>query len=320
MRGNIKEKVLKSKTGSLLNKEINSFSYFNNFFYTTPVIIGEEYKKFLRKNFNTILTAASKTDYLIGGNVSTQKKFGYNFKGQLSRIGTIDSKGDSLITKYTYVTDLPSSQIASNFVYKNMIDSNIISYLLKEEVYIKKSGSSSETLISGRRYIYTNPVTSNKRIVRLSKVELYDYSNSSWFSDIEYTQFDNKGNVLESKDKNGQFSCYVWGYNGLYLVAKVEGGLSLDWLKLAINGLSDISTTPLSGAMINDAQNIIKKRWPSVKMTVYEYIPFVGLSKIINPSGKVTEYLYNASGKLKGIKDGNNQLLNEYFYSSDNKL
>ena len=68
------------------------------------------------------------------------------------------------------------------------------------------------------------------------------------------------------------------------------------------------------------AQNTLKTSWPSVKMTVFEYIPFVGLSKIIDPSGKVTEYQYNASGKLKGIKDGNNQLHNEYFYSPDNKL
>lgn len=319
MRGKLKLKTIKSSSGSILRQETLNYSHFDEFIYNIPTAVGEDIRWVGIKDFNSIQTTSIQTDYSSGGNISTLKKLGYNSKGQISRISTLDSKGDSLITKYTYVTDLPSYQITSGSVYKAMLDSNVISYPLKEELYLKKPGY-SEVLLSGKQYTYVNPVSSNKRIVKIAKVELYDKANSSWYTDIEYTQFDNKGNVLESKDKNGLYSCYVWGYNGLYLVAKVEGELSLNNLKSAISGLSNISTSPLTGAMISGAQNTLKTSWPSVKMTVFEYIPFVGLSKIIDPSGKVTEYQYNASGKLKGIKDGNNQLHNEYFYSPDNKL
>jgi YD repeat-containing protein len=310
-----------------LNTDTNPlFSEINN--YNTNKILAIDYLPvYLVRKFgyskvnvdNYKLQSSSTIENQSGNNVTQEKKYSYNSKEQVIRVAISDSKGDSLITKYTYVTDLPSYQITSGSVYKAMLDSNVISYPLKEELYLKKPGY-SEVLISGKKYTYINPVSSNKRIVKVSKVELYDKNNAAWYTDIEYTQFDSKGNILESRDKNGLFSCYVWGYNGLYLVAKVEGGLSLNNLKSAISGLSNISTSPLTGAMISGAQNTLKTSWPSVKMTVYEYIPFVGLSKIIDPSGKVTEYQYNASGKLKGIKDGNNQLHNEYFYSPDNKL
>jgi YD repeat-containing protein len=320
MRGVLKEKTVKSSSGSTLNTESNSYSYFNEFTYEIPMVVGEDYRMIGRKDFNSIQTNSSTTEFFSGQSISKQNKYGYNTKGQTSRISTLDSKGDSLITKYTYVTDLPSNQITYGSVYKSMLDYNIINYPLKEEVYLKKSGSSSETLISGKRYTYITPVATNTKIIKISKIESYDYSNSTWYTEIEYTDFDNQGNALSSRDKNGLYSCYVWGYNGLYLVAKVEGGLSLNNLQSAISGLSSINTTPLSGAMVAGAQNTLKAIWPGIKMTVYEYIPFVGLSKITDPSGKVTEYQYNASSKLKNQKDTKGITHNEYYYSPDNKL
>ncbi len=253
-----------------------------------------------------------------GYSITNDKKYSYNSKEQLIREAILDSKGDSLITKYTFVTDIPEYQITTGSVYRAMLDSNIISYPLKEEVYLKRGGG-SEVLISGKKYTYVNPVTTNKAIVKISKIESYDKINDVWYTEIEYLSFDNKGNILESKDRNGIYTSYVWGYNGLYMVAKVEN-LDLNTLKNSSSTFSSISTSPLSGAISIAIQQSIRSQNPNAKFTFFDYIPFVGLTKIVDPSGKVTEYQYNANGKLKGVKDGSGKFHNEYFYSPDNKL
>lgn len=318
-RGKLIRKDIYNSTNVLLKRELNYFSQNNYECQLFPVFKGELAQR-IGINYGKCLELRnSETTYSSGASVSKNIYKVYNQYGQLIQESSLDSKGDSLISRYIYVTDLPTNQITTGSVYRTMLDSNIIGYPIRTEVYLKKQGA-SEILISGKRYTYLTPVSTNKRIIKVSKIEVYDSENSSWYTDIEYTSFDNKGNILESKDRNGLYSCYVWGYNGLYLVAKVEGGLSLNNLKSAISGLSNISTSPLTGAMISGAQNTLKTSWPGAKMTVFEYIPFVGLTKITDPSGKVTEYQYNANGKLKNQKDGIGTLHKEYFYSPDNKL
>lgn len=254
-----------------------------------------------------------------GTTVTRGEKYNYNSNGQLVRSATINSKGDSLITKFQYVWDLPPSQITSNSIYRYMIEFNIIKHPLSEMVYLKKEGSNIETLISGKRYTYTNPVISNRAIIKLSKVEQYDVDKNQWFTEVEYSAFDTKGNLLESRDRNGISTTYVWGYGGLYLVVKAVN-LKLSELKSLSYFFANISTTPLPSSIGAPLQLSARFNEPNASFTFFDYIPFVGLSKVVDPSGRVTEYLYNSSGKLKGVVDGEGKIHNHYFYSPDNKL
>ncbi len=325
-----------SERGKLLKKEIfktlsdqapaySEINTYNNltknltqFLDHVPVYLVRQFGQVPVFVDNYNLSQTKTDEYLNNVHIEKNTKLSYNSKCQVIRSATIDSKGDSLITKYKYVTDLLPAQILSNSVEEAMLYYNLISYPLTEEVY-KKTGSGPESQISGVRYTYMKINSNYPSLIKLSKIEKYDNTNSSWFTDIDFTQFDNKGNILESKDKNGIYTSYVWGYNGLYLVAKVDN-LDLNTLKSSLSGLSNISSTPLTGAMISGAQTTLKNSRPNAQITTYEYVPFIGLSKIIDPSGKITEFQYNASGKLKNQKDGIGTLHKEYFYSPDNKL
>jgi YD repeat-containing protein len=319
-------KVLEKKTFSSSSLSVPLFAEVNT--YNTNKELSVDYlpSYLVRKlGYNKIYidnykqTGRIVSELRNGTTVTRGEKYNYNSYGQVVRIATRDSKGDSLITKYQYVWDLNPSQITPSSVYRFMIDHNITSQPLSEMVYIKKGGTGSETLILGKRYTYTNPVTANKAIVRLSKVELYDNTTAGWYTELEYSSFDSKGNILESIDRSGIYTSYVWGYNGLYLVAKVEN-IGLTTLKSLVSGLSGISETPLTGGIVSGIQSTLRSSSPNSLATLYDYIPFVGLSKVTDPAGKITTYDYNLSGKLKSVKDSKNLPQNTIFYSPDNKL
>lgn len=284
-----------------------------------PVYLVRKFGYYASYVDNYKLTGQTTKENRNGTEVIKHIKYNYNAYGQAVRVATRDSKGDSIITKYQYVKDLSAAQITPSSIYRSMLDYNVISYPLSELVYIKKGGSGSEIQISGKRYTYINPVSTNKAIIKLSKVEFYDNSTSGWYTEVEYTSFDSKGNILESKSRNNIYTSYVWGYNGLYLVAKVDN-MSVYTLKNSVSGLSGILDNPLTGAIVSGIHSTLREYYPNSLATLYDYKPFVGLSKVTDPSGKVTLYDYNSSGKLNSIKDSKNLPQNTIFYSPDNKL
>lgn len=320
--------------GKLVSKQIFNADhpsypeYSETYSYNTGTNLSMDYLPayFIRKigYYSKYIDNYKQTGHIVSENrngtiVTRGEKYNHNSHGQVIRIATCDSKGDSLITKLQYVWDLDPSLVTPTSVFNSMISNNVINQPISEMVYVKKGGIGSEILVSGKRYTYVNPVSSNKAIIRLSKIEQYDNSTYTWYTDIEFTSFDSNGNILESKDRNGIYTSYVWGHNGLYMVAKVDN-LPLNTLKIAVPGLSGISSAPLTGGIVSGVQSYLRSSYPNSQATLYEYIPFVGLSKVTDPSGKQTNYEYNSSGKLKSVKDSRNQPQNTFFYSPDNKL
>lgn len=113
-----------------------------------------------------------------------------------------------------------------------------------------------------------------------------------------HLSFDSKGNILESKSRNNIYTSYVWGYNGLYLVAKVDN-MSVYTLKNSVPGLSGILDNPLAGPIVSGMHSTLRTSYPNSLATLYDY---------------------NSSGKLNSIKDSKNLPQNTIFYSPDNKL
>ena len=265
---------------------------------------------------NYRLTNKSTTEKRNGTSVTNGEKISYNAQGQITRQASYLGSGDSLITKTVYVYDLTGSERGQ--VGQTMLDSNVVSLPFREEQYIKRKGSSTETLAGGRRYTYFCPVESNLRIIRPSKEEVYDATTGTWKTEKTYTKYDKLGNLLEMKDNNGTPTAYLWGYNGLYPVAKVTGS-TLAEVSTTIN-LSNIESNPITGS-ISFYENKLRTLSVAGKdVTTYDYLPFVGLSKINTPDGKVINYIYNTSGKLKRIEDNEGKSVEGGYYSPDNKL
>ena len=235
--------------------------------------------------------------------ITNSENIQYNAYYQPSQIITKMSNGNTKITRYEYASDYKNA----GGIYATMNERHLLSYPVTERVYLEdKMGI--ETLISGIRYTYG--LFNN--IVKVSKEESYNPHTCQWETTTTYTNYDNQGNLLESRDANGVPTSYIWGYNGLYMVGKIE-----NMYRNSIN--STISTSPLSGCLSPAQISSIKTAAPDALVSIYEYEPMVGLSKVVQPSGEVLTYRYNSTGKLMGIYNTKGEKVEENLYSPDNK-
>ena len=192
-------------------------------------------------------------------------------------------------------------------IYASMRTRHLLSYPVSVKVYAVDH-TRHEVLKSGKLYHYN--LFGN--MVRLSKLEEYNQQTCSWDTTEMYTRYNSIGNLLESIDANGLRTAYVWGYNGMYLVAKIEN-------TYRANIDSIIGTSPLTGSVTKDQISSIKQICPAADITAYEYKPLVGISKITYPSGESLSYDYNVNGKLIGIYNSQGEKLEESLYSIENK-
>ncbi|MDR1199205.1 MAG: hypothetical protein LBK94_09400 [Prevotellaceae bacterium] len=293
----------------LLYSEINSYD-------TTKILATDALPAHLIKAITHIpvnienydLSSTSKIQYLDSVAVGENTSYTYNSHGQIASQTTVDSKGDLIITEFEYVTDLTNPA----GIYKNMIDKNVLNYPLEERIYRIKYGTNIKTLIGGRKYTYTQPNVIYKALVRISQIEIYDNVKNAWIADKKY-KYDGFGNLLESENRNGVKTSYVWGFDGLHPAAICEN-TSIDDV---ISIFNNLSRWPLSGGLTEQTYSALKSISPAVNITRFDYEPFVGLTRITDHSGKITEYNYNNTGKLRSVIDDNNDLRKKYYYSTD---
>jgi hypothetical protein len=119
---------------------------------------------------------------------------------------TVDSKGDTLTTKFTYPIDY-----AGTAVYDSMVARNIITPVVQQSTY-----DNGSFLQSSKTNFY--PWTSS--FIAPQTVESKTLSNSSE-TRLRFNAYDPKGNTLSvSKEKDIKMS-YIWDYNSRYPVAEV---------------------------------------------------------------------------------------------------
>ncbi len=281
----------------------HQYSAFNTHRFHTPIVVGEDYRMVGQEYFNFRNIGSTEIDRYGVLPLAKSSNYTYNSHGQIASITSNTSKGESEIIRYKYPLDLQSS----GGIYTTMISKNLLNYPISEETFIKKANA-SEVQTGGKRYTYN--LFNN--IVKPSKLEIYNTSTQSWEIQTTFTSYDVKGNLTESQDANGVITSYVWGYNGLYLVAKGE-----NIRYSSLSALTGASSNLVAGITAN--YKTIREAHPAAAFNFYEYKPFVGLSKHIDESGNVLNYEYNNSGKLKSITDNEGKLVNQYLYSPDNK-
>ena len=250
------------------------------------------------------LTSRITETYLDGNTVreETFYEYGRHYPREIKQLG---SDGSYEITRLKYPYDYTLSQNATAY---NMAQANFVSPVLEQERIIKNGATETPLDCSSLKYALSGVSTSLYRPSELT----YRSGSGSPRVQMRYTNYDSKGNLTQSTDANGIPTSYIWGYNGLYLVAKGEN-ISYTDLSAQVGA----SSTLPAGVTVPHAT--VAANCPNARIEFYEYKPLVGLSKHTDPSGKVLTYSYNASGKLKAITDEKGKLHKEYLYSSDNR-
>ena len=133
---------------------------------------------------------------------------------------------------------------------------------------------------------------------------------------LAYDSYSNPTHIRNEKDKTE--TVYLYGYKGKYAIAEIKnsdyesvtGLLGNDLIKR----LADATKPSYS-----DMQKVenLRTQLPASFITTYEYIPYIGISKIRDPKNVSTYFKYDDSGRLIEKTDHKGELISSYKYSNN---
>lgn len=144
--------------------------------------------------------------------------------------------------------------------------------------------------------------------------------NNSFYQQIVFDRYDEKGNLLQYTAADGVPVSYLWSYNGQYLVAEIKNA-TYDRVAALIDTqtLSDKSALGESDIRLLDG---LRTSLPSAMVTTYTYKPLTGMESATDPSGMTSYYEYDNFNRLKRIyikENGIEKNIESYEYNYRNQ-
>lgn len=264
------------------------------------------------RNYWIKQTKIETKEYDIAGNLIMENEEemeyspNYNHTFLSSKI-TENSFGNVDIVKYYYPEDLPSKPFANQLIQKNRISQPLVTKTLT------KVGTESipitEFEIEYGNFNFPNDIT--------HILPKYIYSkkgeNITPLEDrkISYESYDALGNLKEYKLENGTSVSIIWGYNGLYPIAKVEG---LSYAQIANNSSIQLLISKSNDGSITMNDFNFLRELDGALVTSYIYRPLVGIQSIMQPNGQIVTYSYDDLQRLETIRDHNGNIVKHIIY------
>lgn len=248
--------------------------------------------------------------------ITTTVNYNYNSPNhlQLTSQTTTNSKGETLETKYFYAKD---GEMVNKPFKNELISSNMIGIPLDTQIYkggtkiseqltvYDKSPSTSDLLLPKSIYAAKFP-NSLPEILNVGALE----------KKITFTQYDEKGNVVQYSIEGGIPTVIIWGYNKTQPIAKIENAVYSD-VAAYVSNLQTKSDTGTEADLLTNLNNL-RNALPAAMVTTYTYLPLIGISTVTDPKGNVTTYSYDEFNRLKTVKDGQGHIVsqNQYHYKN----
>lgn len=313
-RGKLLRKRMRDSAGKLVYQETYVYD-------TTPLpyfedinLCGDIFRKTRIYTADHLLRQEVKTSYYGNDSVVSATAYAYNTLGEKISTETKDSRGVVYKEQIQYVGDIIAGDRTS--VETAMVNRNILAHPLKTEKRFRPENG-TEKLFGGEQTefgLFNNLILPAAfRKACLDQPTSAPLFQSSLYTDTEltYDLYDKKGNILQTTAKDGKKTIYIWGYGGLYLIGKVEN-TTLAKVK-GISGLSSIENAPLTGALSGTQETELRKLSGAL-VTVYDYLPYVGVVSITDATGIKVQYEYDSYGRLKNVMDGEGCLKENYEY------
>jgi YD repeat-containing protein len=250
-----------------------------------------------------------------GAPIQTVTNFTYGLPGhrQVKTINTDDSK-NGLIT-------------VENIYNKDIVDGATLSGLTPSQFANLTSMYNTKGIITP---IHVNRklnsvLTSQERYNFNSNFLIDSYQSAVGSNALEtkmlYSSYDSKGNVLELQKNNDVKHSYLWGYNYQYPIAEIENATYAQVVAILGQPVIDgFNTSPGTDDQMRLSLNALRVS-PSLKdtrITTYTYNPLIGMTSKTDPNGVTTYYEYDAFGKLKNIKDKDQNIVKNFVYHYKN--
>jgi len=214
-------------------------------------------------------------------------------------------------------------------VLKAMNDAN-----MQYPIEIKQTlNDGTEKVISSSltEYKFNNTTIVKSKISRLEKsndpfVDSYIQDNQpylnfinskQYYENIIFQDYYQNGNIKEVSQANGTHTVYIWGYNQLKPIAKIENATYSSITASLITATQTASDTGTEDSLLTALNNLRNDTsLTNAMVTTYTHIPLVGVSTITDPKGDKITYTYDEFNRLQFVKDKDGNILteNEYHY------
>lgn len=212
----------------------------------------------------------------------------------VSRTQVVDSKGDTLETKYFYVYD--SLSWVPNGITSSLMDRNMISSVLQQESWDKA------VKLSTLRNMYTESISDY-----LPSSILTAKGENDLEARVRYHKYDSVGNPLVVSQESGMLSIYVWGYNKSLPVAKIDNA-TFEQVESAL-GSFDLGAAGLSTTQEGNLRSIT-----GAMVTTIDYHPGLGMKSQTDPNGRTSSFEYDSFGRLIIVRDNEGKIVQRYNY------
>lgn len=286
--------------------EVNLTGIMDGGIYTYYIF---EIARFPIKNFWITDTVTITKEYLPTGIVESRQstiygnhlRHTYPFQKKMK-----NSLDETLKVEYRYPQDLTSNYQQST-IMSEMVNRNMLSRPITTKTYNNNTPTSEQrTLYKNFSGLILPEFIYAKKGQMSTNVNAVDRK-------ITYDNYDVKGNLLQYTLENGTPVSIIWGYNGQYPIAKVEGAT-----------YSQISSQAQTLINLSNSGNLVKTSFDTLRniehamVAGYIYKPLVGVTTVVQPNGQVEYYEYDTAGRLEKIKDQDGKVIKEMKYHYKN--
>ncbi|UII30776.1 hypothetical protein LVD17_21005 [Fulvivirga ulvae] len=244
------------------------------------------------------LTSQVSTQYEANKEISKDTKYYYESSAhsQVTRMETEKSDGETKKEVYTYPQDVSNPTSSES----ELIAQNRVNEVIKTESLVNDAPLSVSKI---------NYKTSNG-LVLPDFVEIA-YGGEDPVVEITFSRYDDLGNPLEYKGKDGIPGSYIWGYNHTLPVAKIVNATFSE-----IEAISGFGAKFHAGAggLSQSQENSLRSVLQNAQIITYSYYPLIGMASQTDSNGRTIYYYYDNLGRLKSIKDHDQKVLKAYQY------
>lgn len=310
-----------------LFKDIFGFKAAKHHYYTkppetgTPPSFASSYAAANYRIFTGVNLAHSETTttYFPSGNVTTKKTYQYEAPNhhRVTSESLANSHQETQETKYYYPQD---SKMASQPFVNELIAKNRIAAPLNTQIFKSGLKLSEQLTVYDKSTVTTNNLLVPKFILSNKGLAVLDENKDK---KITYNKYDEKGNILQYTPDGGLPVSFIWGYNKTQPLVKIEN-INYDLISASsitnLQNLSDLdndhcTTATCKEQLLREALNTFRRSNPGQMVTTYTYNPLVGVTSITDPKETTTYYEYDWYGRLKLVKDHNQDVLQRYCYN-----
>ncbi|GGC72578.1 hypothetical protein GCM10011387_27600 [Pedobacter quisquiliarum] len=268
---------------------------------------------FLSSSFTPVegraeLTQSKTTEFAGGKQAEVVTKYTYDPETYLPKQTVlINSKKEEKKTVLSYPKDFLSTP-----VYKAMYDKNIIKPVILEQLY------TNQTLDFSR---YTDYKNWSADVYEAELISTVFKSNTGKDPRIRYLKYDLHGTPLSVQQERGTKVCYIWGYGGDYLVAKVS---NIDYVTLEnlLGGATAIEAFRNNKTITESAITTFLAplrtyvtNTKDVLMTDFRYDTLKGIVSQTDEKGITTGYEYDEFQRLMNIRDFGGNIIKNFKYN-----